>query len=300
MMHGQKQIECIGSWSSTEISPPNLPDLCLAFWKYRWYFKLCYPSIIRSLMTKVLSSITISATPDDHKNSSTWRLGFVVQFISFIRRVSVNIHETKIHPNKRTAWSWKWCSIEEINVADSRNIYRWYVYRLNKFWRHLLLSGAVNKHSIQSYPHSNVLHTRTRQLIWYRYHTSRKTGVGFPAGQGIFILSESVQFGSGTYPSSYLNVQFGSVAYPLSYLNVQFGSVIYPDSHLNVQFGSGTYTGSYLKDTRGSSHRSKAAGARSWWRLSGASVTNAWSDTSTFRYVVMAWCVIKHEEIFNV
>jgi len=61
-----------------------------------------------------------------------------------------------------------------------------------------------------------------------------------------------------------------------------------------------TYTGSYLKGTRGSSQRSKAAGARSWRRLSGASVTNAWSDTSTFRYVVMVWCVIKQEEIFNV
>jgi len=54
----------------------------------------------------------------------------------------------------------------------------------------------------------------------------------------------------------------------------------------SVQFGSGTYPRPHLKGTRGSSHISKAAGARSWRLLSGDSVTNAWSDTSTFRYVV--------------
>jgi len=66
-----------------------------------------------------------------------------------------------------------------------------------------------------------------------------------------------------------------------------------------VQTGSGAYTASYPMDTGGLSMGVKRPGRESNSSpQSSAKCKNAWSYTSTFPYVFMTWCLVKHRNSF--
>jgi hypothetical protein len=70
--------------------------------------------------------------------------------------------------------------------------------------------------------------------------------------------------------------------------------------HHWVQNGSGSHPASYPTGTGGSFRGSKAAGAWSCPLIpSSAEVKNAWSYTSSPKYVFMAWCLVKHRDKFT-
>jgi hypothetical protein len=70
--------------------------------------------------------------------------------------------------------------------------------------------------------------------------------------------------------------------------------------HHRVQNGSGDHPASYPVGTRGSFPGGKRPGREADHSPpSSAEVKNAWSYTSTPQYVFMAWCLVKHRDIFT-